>query len=154
MKPERAPFLIAALILVGAAIGYLMGPVLASADETVRLAARLHREETEGLEERTLRSDAFRRTGRPISEIYDEAAALERRFRIGGALLGVWCGLAAGLRYVSLTRPRHNKEYTVNQAECVACARCFISCPREHARLNRIRSEHREDLSEESLSRE
>ena len=39
----------------------------------------------------------------------------------------------------SLVRVPREDKYYVDQGACVACARCYLSCPREHLRLKRLR---------------
>ncbi len=149
MTAERAPLFIILAVVLGALAGLWAGPVLARADQRVGLAARLHLEESERLAERTLRSDAFRRTGEPLEGAYRQARAVERRFRLGATVLGAWFGLMLGLRFVSLGRGERHAEYAVNPAACVACTRCFSACPRERRRRKAQRSVTTADHSDE-----
>ena len=132
------------LVTVGAAalgglLGYAAGPFLARQNLTVQVAARVALEDAQGLAERTLESEAFRGTGRPAEELYAQAAEVVRRFRAGGALLGAFCGLAIGMRLLGQSGTPRRKTYTIDQDECVSCARCFLACPRERLRLKAAR---------------
>jgi ferredoxin len=131
----RVFILLFLLPLVWALAGYLAGPFLAGQNPTVQLAERIITEDFQGLTERTLASEAFRATGRQSADLLAEAQRIIRVFRIGGALLGAWCGLMVGLTLLSLTRVRPQETYEIDRAACVSCARCFLSCPRERMRL-------------------
>ena len=136
MRP-RTLLLVATVPLVCALVGYAGGPVLARAHRTVQLAARVWQEDTQHLPDRTLETEAFRATGRPVADLMAEARAIEQRFRVGGALLGVWCGLVVVLKCLGLAAPRPRSEYDIDHAQCLSCARCFLSCPRERLRLKK-----------------
>jgi NAD-dependent dihydropyrimidine dehydrogenase PreA subunit len=126
------------LPLVGAAVGYWAAPFLAAGHDTVRLAARVWREEAEALAERTEASDAFRVTGRPSAELLDEARAIERRFRVGATVLGAFLGLVAALQFAGFATRTRERIYLADPTACVACGRCFLACPREHVRLKEL----------------
>jgi NAD-dependent dihydropyrimidine dehydrogenase PreA subunit len=136
---KKALFLATVLAAaLGALLGYRAGGFFSRADSTVQLAARIAHEDTTGTEERTLESDAFRGTGRPAAELYGEAAEVVRRFRIGSAFLGAFLGLAAGLKLLGRARIPKSATYFIDRDECVSCARCFLSCPRERLRLKKL----------------
>ncbi len=121
--------------LLGALSGWWAGPFFARANLTVQVAARVALEDSQGLQERTLESEAFRGTGRPVQDLYDEAAGIVRSFRIGGALLGAFCGIVLGMMLFGQSAIPRRDTYTIDQDECVSCGRCFRACPRERLRL-------------------
>ncbi len=121
--------------VLGALAGWWAGPFFARENLTVQVAARVALEDSQGLEERTLESEAFRATGRPAPDLYAEAAQVVRRFRIGAALLGAFCGLALGMKLFGQSAMPRRETYTIDQDECVSCGRCFMACPRERLRL-------------------
>ena len=128
------------LVTIGAAalgglLGYWAGATFARENLTVQVAARIALEDAQGLADRTLESEAFRGTGRPTAELYAEAEQVVRRFRLGSALLGAFCGLALGMKLLGQSGTPRLKTYTIDQDECLSCARCFLSCPRERLRL-------------------
>lgn len=128
-------WIVLAILPVGGAIrGRWAGPGLARAHRTVRLADRIRLEDGQGIAERTLASAAFRATGRPSRDLYREAAAIERTFEWGTALLGVWIGLVVIAKLWGATRVRPTPVAVIDRASCVSCARCFAWCPRERLR--------------------
>jgi len=138
MSRRLLVILVLSLPVVGGVSGYLAGPFLARANDTVRLAERIYEEDSAGLAERTLESEAFRATGRPTEELFAEARGVERRFTVGGMLLGLWCGLAASVRLLWAARTPLQEIYDVDVGACLACGRCFMSCPRERLRLKEM----------------
>ncbi len=124
--------------VIGALLGWRAGAFFARENFTVQLAARIAFEDASGTSERTLESEAFRGTERPTTELYAEAAEIERRFRIGSGLLGAFCGLALGFQLLGQTRIPRSRIYFIDQDYCVSCARCFLSCPRERLRLKEL----------------
>jgi NAD-dependent dihydropyrimidine dehydrogenase PreA subunit len=69
----------------------------------------------------------------PSSAAYQEAAAIHGRFDVGSWVFGGWLGLVLGMRMVGQSIRRHRREYEIDAGSCVACGRCYASCPVEHA---------------------
>jgi len=123
-----------ALPLAGLAAGWLGAPALARLHRTVALAERVALEEAGAVEGRTDESKAWRLLGMSPEDLYARAELVRSGFRTGGALLGLWLGLAGVARIVSLARRPVRTEYVVNQARCLSCGRCYRYCPRERLR--------------------
>lgn len=127
---------------VGLWLGGHLGSPFSRVHSTVRLAERVRREET-GPAAGALLTDkatadaleAFRKTGRPTGELYEEALALRARFVTGSRIFGAWLGLVIGLKLVSLSVKRTTTDYEPDRAVCLSCGRCFMNCPRERDRL-------------------
>ena len=132
--------LILGLPAIGALGGWWVGPFLARTNATVQLADRIWQEDSLGLEARTLESEEFRAGGRSRDELFEGAAQFERRFALGAGALGLWCGVVIALKLLSSTGTPRQDVYDINHAQCVACGRCFLSCPRERLRLKRMRA--------------
>lgn len=122
-------------IVLGIFIGMSVGAPLSRVDLTVSLAHRISLEDTGEVEGSTDASDAFRGTGRPVSELYQEAQSIDRNFRIGGGILGAFLGLALGMKMIQLSVRRSRTDYQMNRTTCLSCGRCFLHCPVEKARL-------------------
>jgi ferredoxin len=134
-----APFAIALL----AWLGTWWAVPLSWFHPTVRLAEQVRLEEQGLAEGTTDASDAFRNTGQPLSQLYQEAADWQRRFVQIGGWLGAWVGLVLSVKLVLLSVRRQRTDYEPERAGCVSCGRCFKSCPVELVRLGLI-----EDVSE------
>lgn len=135
----RRPLLtILILALIGAMAGWLAAPSLSRNHYLVQVAQRIYLEESLGIKERTLQSTAFRNTGIPTQQLYADAHAVQRRFRIGGTLFGLWCGLVIAFASVRVYSERRRHDYAPDPAHCVSCARCYMACPFERQRLKEM----------------
>jgi len=142
--------LLPALLGAGALVGRGLAIPLARLHPRVLLAEYLRQAESAPAEEtppealsprlkqRNDALDAFRNTGRPAQEVYDEAAGLVSRFRGLGAWLGAWVGLVFGAKLIHLSIRRRRADYQPDRANCVSCGRCFWYCPPEQLRLGLI----------------
>lgn len=125
------------MIVVGGWIGYEAAPALARANPTVRLADRIRLEEAGLVSGRTDESTAFRSTNRTIESLYTQAEAKQQDFALGSTLLGGAMGLLFGLTLIRTHICFRRTHYETHRAGCVACGRCYWSCPREHLRRHR-----------------
>jgi polyferredoxin len=112
-------------------VGSLAAPAMARVHPTVDLADQVWREETGRASEVTEASDAFRGTGRPESDLLEEAGRIQDRFRFGGWLLGGFLGLVFGLKIAGLFVHTRRTDYEPDRGACVSCTRCFKNCPQE-----------------------
>jgi len=133
--------LVPVLLAGGAAAGYQAGPGLSRMHTTVRVAERVHQEESGQAEGTTDESQAFRSTGESVESLYHRAALLQNRFTLGGAWLGAGLGLILGLKLILVSVRRHRTGYEAEPAACLACARCYAYCPkdRDQRKKNRER---------------
>lgn len=117
------------MVLLGAWLVGLNSPVLAQVHPRVRLAQRVWLEEQGLVEGKTEESEAFDALGLPSVDLYREAAAIRSEFDTGSWVLGAWIGLVFGLRMITLSARRHRDGYEPDPATCLACCRCYASCP-------------------------
>lgn len=134
------------LIAGGAWLVHLAAPQLARLDSRVRLAERLWLEEQGRVEGHTLATEAWHAQGRPPVEAYAEAVALRNWFGQGSWWLGGWLGLVIGWRLLALSVRRRRLNYEIDPAACVACGRCFASCPVDRHPAQALSGESREGL--------
>ncbi len=123
------------IVAVCAGAGYLAAPSFARMHHSVRVAERLYQEESGQAKGRTDDTTAVHRQGRPVGEVYRDALDVKRKFAIGTPLLGAWAGLVVCLKLISLSIRRRRTDYEADPAACLSCARCYLSCPAEHERL-------------------
>ncbi len=67
-------------------------------------------------------------------EITTRAVEVRRSFVVGGWWFGGFVGLLLGTKLIALSLHRKRSDYEPDRGACLACARCFMSCPNEHAR--------------------
>ena len=132
-------FLFPFVIIAFGWAGTRLAPTFSRMNSRVRLAERIHLEETGRIEDTIDESDAFRATGQPIEELYDEAIQIGSRFTWGSMLFGVFVGLVAMFKLIALITRRTRNDFEPDRGRCVSCGRCFDYCPREHARRKQSR---------------
>ena len=119
-------------------IGSRLGDPLAGQHATVALAREI-RVENAGLRiETTENTRTFRASGKPDSQLFLEAEALQRQFAMGGWILGAFLGLVFGVKLIQLTLRRKQVGYQIDRGLCQSCARCFAHCPYELVRRGEI----------------
>jgi ferredoxin len=74
---------------------------------------------------------------RPVDPVFVQAYKQKRAYELGGALFGLWVGLVLGGKLIALSVRRRRTEYETDAGGCLACTRCYASCPVEHDRLTR-----------------
>ena len=132
-----------ALILVGLAIGAMLGPALSSLHPVVNLASIVQKydhDKAAATSPITMPDEvtAFYKTGISPAELNAQALGLRRRFTLAAALVGAFWGLVIAGRLLRLARRRGEQEYSADRTACVACGRCFEDCPKELQRRGRI----------------
>ncbi len=106
---------------------------------TVRTAEQVKLEDAGLVNQTTLESRTFRRMGTETSALYSEAQAIQKKFHTGGWFLGGFLGLFFATKLIRLSVLRPRIDYEINQTSCFSCARCFMSCPNEHIRLETLK---------------
>ncbi len=126
------------LLIAGGAWAMAVGAAsLAHHSPAVALAEQVQMEDSGRAAGTTLESEAFRGTGKPVSQLYDEASKVRRQTRIGGAFVGGFLGLVFGLRLAGLSVRRKRQDYEPDRGTCFSCGRCFEYCPKEQERLKK-----------------
>ena len=127
--------LLPVLLVLGGWLGGMTANNLAGKHRTVHLAERVFLEESGAVQDTTDASAAFRITGAPVESLYAEARVVQDRYVLAGRLCGLWIALVVGGKLIALAIRRKRHDYEADQTRCVACARCFRSCPQELQRL-------------------
>ena len=134
---KRLAIFIVLLPLLVAGSGWIfsrLGDPLAGQHATVALAREIQAENAGLRTETTENSRTFRAAGKPDSDLFLEAEALQRQFTTGGWILGAFLGLVFGVKLIQLTLHRKQTGYEIDRGVCLSCARCFAHCPYELVR--------------------
>ncbi len=131
--------LLPVMVAVGGWLGGRVSPALSGRNPTIRLAQRIRDEDAGKVKGTTDAAEVFRESRRPVVELYEEASGIRREFLLGGRLLGAFIALVVMLKMIRFSIRRRRDDYEADRADCLACGRCFAHCPREQARLKRIR---------------
>ena len=121
--------LLPVLGVMGGLLGWASSPMLSRVNHTVRLADRVGAEEQGLVEGTTDESDAFYHLGLPNTGLYREAGEIRTRFDTGSTLFAAWIGLVIGVRLIAVSVRRRREGYDIDPSACVACGRCYGSCP-------------------------
>ena len=128
--------LVPVLLAGGAWLGLRFSAPASRLHPTVSLADQLVRAQGTPPKFGALSPDdlALARARQTPKQILTEAAAIQRRFVIGGVIFGAWVGLVIGAKLISLSVRRQRTDFEPDRGDCVACARCFEYCPNELVR--------------------
>jgi len=125
-------FVILPLIVVACA--FLMRSVsgeLSRMNKDVRLYDQVmaHEANPQARNMLSLELEAFYGKDQSIEELAELYQKIQAEFRLYSTIAGGLIGVVFGLTLISLSVKRTRKEYEIDEAECVACARCFKYCP-------------------------
>ncbi len=128
--------LVPALLIGGGWLGWRFSALASRLHPTVSLADQLVRAEGTPPKFGALSPDdlALERARQSPKQILTEAAAIRRKFAVGGWIFGVWVGLVISAKLISLSVRRRRTDYEPDRGDCFACARCFEYCPNELVR--------------------
>jgi ferredoxin len=132
--------LIPVLVGVGALLGKQFSATAATEHTTVRLAGRLASEKDASPRSGPATADDLElaRGRQQAEKINAEATQIQHRFVLASTAFGGWIGLVVSAKLLNLALRRQRTDYEPDAGACLACARCFESCPNEHARLGLV----------------
>ncbi|MFC1555948.1 4Fe-4S binding protein [candidate division KSB1 bacterium] len=139
VKQLAALFVILPIVVVGSGwVVSRMNVPLSSMHKTVSLAEEIQLENLGLRTETTDETDAFRSSGKPTAELFNEAAEIQQRYKTAGWFLGGFLSFIFCMKLINLTIFRRQKEYNTDTGTCFSCARCFSYCPVELVRLGKM----------------
>ena len=129
---KRLAILIVVLPIIIAGSGWLGSKLhipFSKMHRTVKLADQIRLEDTGKVDFTTEETDAFRGSGKPTTELFQEALAIQKQFKTGSWIVGIFIGLIIGVKLITLSIRRKRIDYEPNKGACLSCARCFAYCP-------------------------
>jgi len=121
--------LLPVLVAAGAFLARQTSPALARLHPTVRTAEQVSLHGAGLLAGESNAVIAFEHAAGETGILYAHARAIQRRFDRASWYWGGWIGLVIGIKLLTLALRRRRTEYTIDQGACLACARCYPSCP-------------------------
>lgn len=118
-------------------------PSFSRTHETVRLAEQIVLEDMAQSETHTEASQAFRDKGQSKEILFRDAQSIRDRFSLGAWILGGFIGLVIACKWIGLSITPPRVDYEIDDADCLACGRCFSSCPVELKRRREKKSSFR-----------
>lgn len=142
--------LLPVLVTAGGWGGSKLSVAASRVNPHVALAERYMNPETRNRENgpQTAEALSLKRAAADPTALVAQALDVRRRFVAAGTLFGVWVGLVIGVKLISLSLRRTRTDYEPDRGACLACARCFASCPNERARLGQCGPERAELATE------
>lgn len=129
--------LIPVLLILGVVLGRSLAVPFSYLNPTVNLAERIAAEDAGAFKDTTDASKAFRDTGKPKQELFDQALQIRARFLTGSQIWGGFAGVVVGATLLGLAIRRQRVSFEPDNANCVACGRCYTYCPNDIIRLKR-----------------
>ena len=129
----------AAAIILGGLGGYEGRGLWSRLDRTVQLAQTV--QAAEGGHAFAANADqltAWQKTGESAADLYARAALVPQRLGLGAAIAGAWLGSVIAFRLLKWGRGLPRAIYDADASTCLACARCFASCPVELERTGKL----------------
>ena len=117
------------IVLAGALLMRYMSGDLSRASKDVRLYDMVVQHEAEPRDVLSLELEAFYGQGGTIEELTGKYEQIQAEFRFYSTFAGALIGLVIGMTLIGLSVKRTRKQYEIDHAACVACARCFSYCP-------------------------
>lgn len=117
------------LMAAGALIMRWASPNMARANSEVRLYGMVTAYEQSFADQMEPEVEAFYSQGRNLAELEASKEGVLKQFRLYSTLAGILIGLVIGLKLLEMSLKRGRKEYEIDYAHCVGCAKCFDYCP-------------------------
>jgi ferredoxin len=129
--------LLPVLVLVGVWAGSKLNSAASKVDPAVALYERYARQQIKPVQYSAMSPEALslQRAAENPDATLKAARDLQHRFILACELLGGWIGLVIGLKLIALSLRQNRTDFEPDRGACVACARCFTSCPNERVRL-------------------
>ena len=129
--------LLPGLIASGAWIGGRLALPVSRLNPSVELAERYLNQQKSPVTYGVMTPEALslQRAERDPEALLKSATDLRHRFGIACVAFGGWVGLVLGVKLVSLSLRTRRTDFEPDRGACLACARCFRSCPQELIRI-------------------
>lgn len=118
----------------------LLTPTFSRTHPTVRLAEQIASEDSAHAETYSEASQAFRDSGQSKETLFNEARNRRAHFSLGVRILGGFFGFVIACKLIGLSIYRKRTDFEIDDANCVACGRCFSYCPVELKRRREMKS--------------
>jgi ferredoxin len=118
------------MIISGMVVMSMLSDKFSKMNKNVRLYEMVLENETAPQTAQSLELQAF--YGQEVITVEmlsTQVAEIKKDFRLYSRLIGAFFGLIIGLTLIGLSTKRTRKFYEIDDANCVACGRCFGYCP-------------------------
>ena len=126
------------MIVAGALLMRSVSSELSRANKDVRLYDMVMQHETNPQDILSVDLEAFYGLGDTVENLTERYNKVQEDFTFYSTIAGGLIGLVIGLTLIGLSVKRTRKQYEIDNADCVACGRCFSYCPQN---LNQMKDE-------------
>ena len=117
------------MILFGAFLMRSVSSELSRANKDVRLYDMVMQQEANPVDVLSPELEAFYGQGVSIEGLTKRYEKIQADFKRYATIAGGLMGLVVAITLIGLSVKRTRKQYEIDQAACVGCARCFSYCP-------------------------
>jgi polyferredoxin len=122
------------MVIGGLTMRSLSDP-MSQVHKSVRLYQMVLENEEQPQEVQSLELQAFYGQERTVESLAEQVSDIQRQFQLYATIAGVLLGIVFGFTLIGLSIKRTRKQYEINDAQCVNCARCFSYCPQNTGRI-------------------
>ncbi|MFV0555119.1 MAG: 4Fe-4S binding protein [Mangrovibacterium sp.] len=120
------------MIAVGAFFLRSQSERLSQPNKEVQLYQQVQKHEAEPQDLLTIELEAFYATeGNTVEALAARHEEIQAEFKFYSTIAGGLIGLVIALTLINLSLKRTRKEYEIDNANCVSCAKCFSYCPQK-----------------------
>ena len=117
------------MIAAGAILLRSVSSQLSRANKDVRLYDMVMQHEADPQDILSVELEAFYGQGGTIEELTGRYDVIQADFQLYSTIAGALIGLVIGTILIGLSVKRTRRQYEIDHAACVGCARCFSYCP-------------------------
>lgn len=129
--------LLPVLVIACGWAGARLDVVMSRMSPVVRLVETLRANSPAQMKAMAFEVEAFGGSGATNADLVAQSDIILRRFHRGGWLLGGFVGAVFGFSLIGASIRRTRVSYEPDRGTCLSCARCYMSCPKEHERLKK-----------------
>jgi ferredoxin len=123
---------------VGGVTMRMLSDTLSTTHKEVRLYEMVMENEENPQEIQSLELQAFYGQERTVESLAEQVTVIKREFQFYATIAGIFLGIVFGFSLIGLSLKRTRKQYEINDAQCVNCARCFSYCPQNRIKQSNI----------------
>ena len=117
------------MVIAGAFVMYLLSDNFSKVNKDVQLYDMIIQNETQPQAIQSFELQTFYGQGRTVEELTAEVEIIKKDFHIWSGIIGAFFGLVIALTLINLSTKRTRQNHEIDNANCVACGRCFKYCP-------------------------
>jgi ferredoxin len=123
------------MMVMGGLTMRMLSDSMSHVHKEVRLYEMVVENEERPQEILSLELQAFYEQEQTVENLAEQVSAIKQQFQLYATIAGVFLGIVFGFTLIGLSIKRTRKQYEINDARCVNCARCFSYCPQNLGKI-------------------